>query len=220
MARPFRSEVIMNYRGLAILPFVLCLLISPSSVLAASEYRCKNKPVDNDAIAVSYTDVDVNAHSNPTEKVCTFTIDGPKRDSNGTRGSIVSGASVFSKKDIDIENIARRLTLSRSIVDTEVDGFRKRIVDALMTSKNELVNCFLGLRDFDNNRTPPAMEETVDGFPIYLKLERRDLVMSCIVYPRGRHTTFASAEATLQLLAEDRGKGTHDILYVPIGAIR
>ena len=209
----------MNYRGFASLLLVLCLLIFPSSVLAASEYRCKNKPVDNDAIAVSYTDVDVNTHSNPTEKVCTFTIDGPKKDSNGTRGSIVSRASVFSQ-DIDINDIARRLTLSRSIVDTEVDRFRERIVDALMTSKNELVNCFLGLRDFGNNRTRPTMEETVDGFPIYLKLEGRDLVMSCIVYPRGRHTTFASQEATLQLLAEDRGKGTHDILYVPIGSIR
>ena len=219
MAAPFRSEVIMNYRGSAILSLALFLLLSPSSVLAKSEYRCKNKTVDNDAVAVSYTDVDVNAYSNPDEKVCTFTIDGPKKSANGTLGSIVSRASVFSKT-IDVKAIAFRLTLSRSIVDTEVDGFRNQIVDALMASKDELVNCFLGLRDFGTNGTQTKIPKTDKGHPIYLKLERGDLLISCVVYPPGQHTTFMTQEPTLQLLSNNKGSRTYDILYVPFGAIK
>lgn len=206
----------MNHNVWTSLFAVCAVLFCTSSALAAMEYRCKNDPVDNDAIAVSYTDVDVSAFSDPNQKTCTFTIDGPKRDANGARGSLLSQASVFSS-EIHIEMITKRLTLSRSISGNNEEEVRTRIHHVLEETKDELISCFFALIGSTwTHQTDPIVE---GEYQIFIDHATNGMIIRCAIFPPGRHHRISIQETTLVLSHHDRRDRSYDVLFVPSGAI-
>lgn len=206
----------MNSNAWTSLFAVCAMLFCTSSALAAMEYRCKNDPVDDDAIAVSYTDVDVSAFSDPNQKTCTFTIDGPKRAANGVRGSLLSRASVLSSA-IHVDIITKRLTLSRSISGNDNNEIHKRINDVLEEEKNELISCFFALMGSTwMYQTVPVNE---GEYQIFIDHTTNDMIIRCTIYSPGKYDRISIQERTLVLSHHDRRDSSHDVLFVPIGAI-
>ena len=207
----------MSNKAWATTAMVCINLLWASSAWSASEYRCMDKTVQNDAIAVSYTDVDVAAHSNPYKKTCTFTIDGSKQRANGVRGSSLSRAAVFSSA-INIDFIVKRLTLSRFVAGDMKDNITPKITGVLADRKDQLISCFSELKNIRWQRhTEPVSEGPMK---IFINFSADGMQLSCIIYPSGNYNRVTFGEKTLVLLHRDRREESEDVLFVPTGALQ
>lgn len=201
----------------------LILAVSAYSTHAQNpEYRCEPGTVDNDAVVVTYADVDVGRFSDPNNKICTFAIGGASADGSLSRNEqLPLRTAIDAIDEVDLSGIVLRLTLARSAVSDDLDNVRSEIVVLFEESGAYLAlpNCFRALDFFfDPENIPEPMFILEARELVYLSLEDFGLFVSCSVIGPGDDDRLRSAIPTLHLRV-GWPDGEEDSLFVPRGAV-
>ncbi|MGQ4878906.1 hypothetical protein ACOJCM_10095 [Billgrantia sp. LNSP4103-1] len=202
-----------SFLGGALILFT-AFMATPLVYAGNPEYRCEPGTVDNDAVAITYPDVDVGRYSDPNQKICTFSVGG----ASSTGSSYYSEApwrKLIQRVDLgDVQGVVIRLTLARSLFDSDVEEFQYEIEQLLQESVSDLSRCFLALGVAGTSDQLSPLEATGEGENVFLYLDQDSLTVMCSILEPGEHLDLISDVPTLHLSVES-DDGRDDSLFVP-----
>lgn len=204
--------------GLASL--AIALLASPSLQAKNPEYRCEQGTVENDAVAVTYSDVDVGTFSDPNKKICKFAIGGAAGAGPTSRQDQAPVQELISRlKEGRIDQIVIRLTLARTTTSDEIDEYRNSIASLLKEHGGDLKACFDALSKFpEHDRS--TIKFNIGDKPVFLSASNKSIKLFCSVTGAGKYDVFLTGVPTLQLKSILQAEGQTDSWFVPQEAAR
>lgn len=195
----------------------MCLL--PNIAEAGNpQYRCEPGTVDNDAVVIAPSDVDVGRFSDPNNKICTFSIGGASANGTSTR-SIQTPIQhqIDALFEGDVSGIVIRLTQARTVFQGDYDDIHESIEEVFKKSHQELTTCFKALSLYAQSNQPDPLNGLENNEQMYLSTESASLHVWCSILAPERMTYLKSEVPTLHLRVRSSG-GQDDSLFVPQGA--
>lgn len=188
-------------------------------------YRCEPQTVQDDAVAVVYSDVDVSSFSDPDKHTCVFAI-GARPRSGGASEALPPIPEVLQQlRNGDVSEIIVRLTLARAAVQPDISEISGQLKKALADSAADIGNCLTALSLFASPDAPkPKVIIGRDpNYPngresVYLSIKDKELEVTCSVSPAGSEGRVNSDSPMMRLQVRS-SRGTNDSWFVPRGAI-
>ncbi len=155
-------------------------------------YRCEPQTVQDDAVAVVYSDVDVSSFPDPDKHTASSPSARP-RSGGASRRSRPSPEILQQLRNGDVSEIIVRLTLARAARPARHQrDFRAAQRRALPDSAAEIGNCLTALSLFASPDAPkPKVIIGRDpNYPngresVYLSIKDKELEVTCSVSPAG-----------------------------------
>ncbi|WP_143534704.1 hypothetical protein [Notoacmeibacter marinus] len=162
-------------------------------------YRCEPNPVSNDAITFVHGDVDVSSFSDPGEGICTFTVEGARKEEPSTRDDEVPIANLLEDAiSGDLEPLVRRVFLARINSGRESSDVIGEVVNLLSDQSDSLKQCAEAVRENNSSLSDPIGTSADGGF-LYLEQKGDNTEVRCVAYVEGAPSFGRFTIPTLQL---------------------
>lgn len=194
-------------------------VLASSAFAGNPEYHSEPGTVEKDAKAVAYPKDDINAFSDPANKVCTFTVNGATVSGPSESAGRPSWQDLIKMLEQgNVRLLVLRITTARQSSGAGDARYLKATVPLLEGVSFDLANCFKALRGFGTPEQPKP--KFLEGkYQYFVNVHKYGIRALCRVTPAGKFKEH-SAEFPVLFLRLQSESGTTDSLFVPQGAIR